>query len=343
PFSSFLFKTLTASYISQFWSDFSITKLFFVFADYISPIQINLINTPLHISSFLFKNGIFNWGYFIFAIIPLFIVFIGIINSIVKKNIKVILLLLIGLATLVVMIIASLMGKMVLITKYTMEIYPIFIVLTVYGLCVLKPDFLRKSLLYTLFGIIAIYLLVSDYAPQKLSRPEGHKLVANLINDAKLNQNDKILLIYYDADRFNKYIPMDKFFVETITKYNFQYRLMHNPPSHIQVIKNGKDMFLQTFQQGNNEFFNFYLKNMFFNKMKKGDKFALISINSVAFINEYRMQTVVSDKTFYKRMPFLFLIFSHVVNNTKKEANIYLTPVFEEKQGKWEIFVWEKQ
>ena len=48
PFVPFLYKTMTASYISQFWSDFSFTKLFFVFADYVSPIQINLNNSSFY-------------------------------------------------------------------------------------------------------------------------------------------------------------------------------------------------------------------------------------------------------------------------------------------------------
>ncbi len=54
------------------------------------------------------------------------------------------------------------------------------------------------------------------------------------------------------------------------------------------------------------------------------------------------MQTVISDEALYNRMPFLFLIFSHISNNTKVKANEELKPIFNEKAGKWEIFVWEK-
>ena len=342
PFVPFLYKTLTASYISQFWSDFSFTKLFFVFADYVSPIQINLVNTPINVSTLLFRNNVFNWGYVIFAVIPLFIAILGVISAFLKKNEKVNLLAIIGIATLFVMITASSMGKIVLITKYTMEFYPIFIAITAFGLYSTKPEFLRKVLIFSLFAITLTYLFISEYAPQKIKRTEGHKLVANLVTEAKLNPNDRILLLYYDSDRFGKYMSTDEYIIESITKYNFQYRLIFNPPLHTEVVKNGKKIFLSSFQNASNDYFNQYLQDRFFSNMKKGDRFALISLNSVAFIDKERMKTVISDEKFYERMPFLFLIFSHISNMTQTQADLYLKPVYHQIEGKWEIFVWEK-
>ena len=342
PFVPFLYKTLTASYISQFWSDFSFTKLFFVFADYVSPIQINLVNTPINVSTLLFRNNVFNWGYVIFAVIPLFIAILGVISAFLKKNEKVNLLAIIGIATLFVMITASSMGKIVLITKYTMEFYPIFIAITAFGLYSIKPEFIRKVLIFSLFAITLTYLFISEYAPQKIKRTEGHKLVANLVTEAKLNPNDRILLLYYDSDRFGKYMSTDEYFIESITKYNFQYRLIFNPPLHTEVVKNGKKIFLSSFQNASNDYFNQYLQDRFFSNMKKGDRFALISLNSVAFIDKERMKTVISDEKFYERMPFLFLIFSHISNMTQTQADLYLKPVYHQIEGKWEIFVWEK-
>ena len=342
PFVPFLYKTLTASYISQFWSDFSFTKLFFVFADYVSPIQINLVNTPINVSTLLFRNNVFNWGYVIFAVIPLFIAILGVISAFLKKNEKVNLLAIIGIATLFVMITASSMGKIVLITKYTMEFYPIFIAITAFGLYSIKPEFIRKVLIFSLFAITLTYLFISEYAPQKIKRTEGHKLVANLVTEAKLNPNDRILLLYYDSDRFGKYMSTDEYIIESITKYNFQYRLIFNPPLHTEVVKNGKKIFLSSFQNASNDYFNQYLQDRFFSNMKIGDRFALISLNSVAFIDKERMKTVISDEKFYERMPFLFLIFSHISNMTQTQADLYLKPVYHQIEGKWEIFVWEK-
>lgn len=343
PFAPFLYKTLTASYISQFWSDFSFTKLFFVFADYVSPIQINIINTPINVTAFLFKGGKFNYNYFIFAIIPLFIAIIGIINAIIiKSSEKIRLISVWAFCTLIIMIIASLTGKMVLITKYTVEIYPIFIAITAIGLYNLRPEIVRTLFVLCFFGLSFFYLSMSDSAPQKLNRSEGHKLAADLMIKADLKKNDKILLIYYHTDRFGKYINTSDYYIDSVTKYNFQYKLMHNPPQHFEVIQNGKEMFFDSFKSSDNEFFDRFLKEQFFDTMQKGDKFALVSLNSVAFINQKRMQSIVNNEALYKRIPFLFLIFSHITNMTQQQADKYLKPVFNEKSGMWEIFVWEK-
>lgn len=342
-FLPFIFKTLTASYISQFWSDFTFTKLFFVFSDYFSPIQINIINTPSSLSSLLFKKSGFNFGYLIFALIPMIIGIMAIIFAIKQKNEKVNMLFYIAIASLFVNVIAACTGKMVLITKYTTEIYPIIIIVTAFGFSNIKPHFLRKFLTVSFFSIICFYLLLSNYAPQKIQRLEGHKYVADLIENAHLDKNDRILLLYYDTNRFGKYIPLEKYNIEFLSKYNFQYMLMHNPPLHTEVIKNGKTTFLPAFTTGENLFFSEVLYSRYFSKLKKGDKFALITLNSVSFINPEKMKQVVSDEKLYKRMPFLFLIFSHVSNVAQKQATEILKPVFNDKAGNWEIYVFEKQ
>ena len=50
----------------------------------------------------------------------------------------------------------------------------------------------------------------------------------------------------------------------------------------IKVVKEGKELFYESFKNANNEYFNTYLDFQFFSRMKKGEKFALISLNSVA-------------------------------------------------------------
>ena len=342
PLFPFLFKTLTASYLSQFWSDFSITKLFFVFADYISPIQINIVNTPVSLFSFLWKGTHFNFGYLIFAVIPLIIAILAISKTLsnLDKNIKAITFIAVG--TLLIMIFASISGKMVLITKYTVEIYPIFLALVGVGLCSISPMFLQKTLSVLLFAPIVFYTVFSDYAPQKLNRIEGHKAVAQLIEDAQLKKGDNILLLYYENYRFEKYCPINDYFVESMTKFNFQYRLMHEPPLHSAIMATGKDLFRQSFESGKNEYYDGYLHRFFFNRMKKGDKFALISLKSVAFVDEKRMAETLEDNDKFARLPFLFLIFSHIDNMTQNYANAELKQVFVEDKGKWRITVWEK-
>ena len=246
------------------------------------------------------------------------------------------------LCTLLVMIGASLTGKMVLITKYTTEIYPAFIAVFMAGLFFIRPENIRKILAIVLFGLTFSYLMISDFAPQKLHRQEGHKLVADLVRDAKLSGKDKILLLYYNPNRFGKYLKTDDYTIESVTKYNFQYKVLENPPYQRDVIRNGKEMFYDNFQSGNNEYFQKQIKENIFDKMEKGDKFALITLKSVSFIDEKRMKEVTESSDLYNRMPFLFLMFSHITNSVKADANAELTPIFAETSGKWQIYVWQK-
>lgn len=342
PFIPFLYKTLTGSYISQFWSDFSITKLFFVLSDYSSPIQINLINTPIHVTTLLLKSSKLNTGYLIFAIVPIIISLICIIRALFKVDTKIRLVVLSGICTLFAMIIASLTGKMVLITKYTTEIYPIFIILFAIGLYYIRPEYIKKALAVIFFGLTFAYILMSDFAPQKLDRPEGHKQVANLIRDSKLAPNDRILILYYDKDRFGKYLKSNDYIIDSVTKYNFQYKVIENPPFQIDVIKNGKEIFFENFKSENSEFFETKLNENILDKMNKGDKFALVTLSSVAFINEEKMKEVTNNQEMYERMPFLFLMFSHITNCVKTNANAKLKPICNKSEGKWQIYVWEK-
>ena len=54
-------------------------------------------------------------------------------------------------------------------------------------------------------------------------------------------------------------------------------------------------MFLENFESGKNEFFDGYLHRFFFTRMKKGDKFALISLKSVALVEKKRMALTLEN------------------------------------------------
>lgn len=342
PFAPFVLKTMFSSYISQFWSDFSATKLFFVFTDYISPIQINLINTPSGIKNLLFHKGNASLGFWLFAVIPLIIAFVSIVYSLFRKNIRVMLVFLTAFMTLAVTIIASMTGKIVLITKYTCEIYPAFILTVAFGLSVLKPEFIKKLFTFSLIGLSMFYILVSPYAPQKAGRKEGHKIPADLIKEQNLQSEDVIILLYYNVNRFGKYIDTDKYNIDSVTKYNFQYKLLFNPENHVEIIEKGKEIFLEDFKSGNNDILSDNLRTVVFQKMPPKTKFVLVTLKTVSFIDESKIKKLVEKPKAYKRMPLLFLVFSHISNVIRKEADQNLKFIEKKSKGQWEIYVWEK-
>ena len=342
PFLSFMYKIMTSSYISQFWSDFSVKKLFFVFSDYISPIQINIINTPSNLKDLFVKEGRAHFGYVIFGLLPMFIAFTSILTALLKKNIRVFLIFLISFFTLFVTIVASLTGKIVLITKYTCEIYPAFILLTAYGLSEIKPQSVKKILTSVLIGLSLFYILFIPYAPQNLGRKEGHKIVADLIMGEKLTPDDEIIFLYYNKNRFEKYFDTKNLKIDSVTKYNFQYKLLKNPENHVEIIKDGKKIFYNDFKNGNSDILSSYLETVLFKNMKKNTKFAVVSLKTVSFLSEEKIKKLTEKEDAYKKIPLLFLVFSHIKNIIQKEADKNLKFVGKKEKGQWEIYVWEK-
>lgn len=342
PLLPFLFKIMTSSYISQFWSDFSFKKLFFVFSDYVSPIQINIINTPSDLKELFVKNGKAHFGYVIFGLLPILITFVSILTALLKKNIQVFLIFLSAFLTLSVTAAASLTGKIVLITKYTCEIYPAIVILTAYGLSAMKPEFVRKTLTSALIGLSLFYILFIPYAPQKLGRKEGHKIAADLIREEKLTSDDEIIFLYYNKNRFEKYLDTENLKIDSVTKYNFQYKLLQNPENHPEIIKDGKKIFYDDFKNGSSDTLSGYLETFLFRNMKKNTKFAVVSLKTVSFLSEEKIRKLTEKEDAYKKMPLLFLVFSHISNVIRKEADKNLKFVGKKEKGHWEIYVWEK-
>ena len=118
----------------QFWSDFSVSKIFFTFTDYFSPIQTNISTAPDSIQPYFYNNSKINFNFIIFGVLPLIIGIIGIIRAIINKD-RILNLLLISSGLFYsVLILLSVFGKMVLSTKYSIEIYPVLIIALSSGL-----------------------------------------------------------------------------------------------------------------------------------------------------------------------------------------------------------------
>ena len=135
-------KIMTTQSFSQWWGHFSISKIGFLFTDYFSPLLTNLTNAP---DNFLYIPKL-AWLMLLPTLIALICIGKAIINN--KTNI---LLLSTTIASVVVLVIASLSGKLVFITKYSIEIYPILIYLACFGLSSIDNKVLKNSLNTPLF------------------------------------------------------------------------------------------------------------------------------------------------------------------------------------------------
>ena len=340
--SPFLYNIATSSSLSQFWTGFSYSKVILSFTDYFSPVQTNIVNTPDTISALIFNRNQINYSFIIFAVFPSLIAFFAIIRAFFSQNNKIKYIFLTAFMFFSTLLVFSYSGKMVLITKYSIEMYPALILCFCFGLYIVKNKYLKNTLIIVFILLNILYLLFSADSAPKRTRPEGNLAPVELIRNSRLKSNDFILLTYYDKDKFERYLtPKDKYRFHSINKFNFNYFLYDNS-NYFQVIKEGKSLYKDSFKEFPNKKITDYTKYTFKNNMKRGDRIGIIFLNNVSFLSNDNIQNIIKDNKQYKKTPFIFLVFSSLRNNLLVSfKNDYKIDSITQA-GDWTLFVFEK-
>lgn len=209
---------------SQWWGTFSYTNVMFMFSDFFSPILSNHITAP---PVFYYKS---NPIFVALITIPTLIGLLGLISG--YKKIKGFVI--VAFTLIFIMSLLAVTGKIVFITKYLIEILPIFIIGISLGLCEEKS--LSKILLYLFIFINLFSVFIPSY-PAKLPRNEGHKLPAVILN----KQNpDNIIFTYYAPNRFSRYLKTGSniYHISKINRFDY----VENPASVLSRINAGESV-----------------------------------------------------------------------------------------------------
>ena len=337
--SPLLLRIFTTVSFSQWWASFSINRIAQVFVDFFTPVISQIL--PLEA-----LNGYHLYASFVLiaTIITLTVIVIGLFYKKVKNEN---LIFYVAFAVFVVMILASLLDKMVFEAKYIIEIYPILIFVFFNTILAFNKKRIKIPLLLIFFAIQFGYLFTS-YAAPKVQREEGHKYVAQLINSAKLKQNDYIVLTYYPQNRFEKYQDFSKYNVISIHKGNFNDYILP-AISYKEAVKSGKKQYRGTFInatlpvgvfQGSKLIY--YINDNIYKKMKTGQKVAFIFLDSVSFLDETTFSNVVTNTKFYEATPLLYIIFSDFRNEIIKTIPVNAKNIHYEVKGFWTLVSFEK-
>jgi len=369
-----LFSILTTHSQVQFWGSFTISKLGFLITDYFSPILTNIVSAP---DSFFYN---FSLLFIIFAIIPSVIAIAGITKALLeakckvqsdtalveKRNLEMChceergtsdaaiqkkchceegrdeaiqkenyspftinhALFYICLAYILTLVIVAISGKLVFITKYSIEIYPILIALMAFGLLEFQKKW-RYVLIFLFCFLNLFYVLVSHKSAPKLHRSEGHKITAELIKNAKLNKDDMILLTYYTQDRFEKYFNFSNYRVISINKGNFSQYLGVNSK--------------EDFKKFNEKIFADRFRNEVVNQLKPNQKVAVVVLNDVSMYSPVQIHQIITSEKLFKKIPYMFLIFSELKNEIIKEGLQDLQIQRLEQKGSWSVITFIKK
>lgn len=341
--SPFLVTIATSKNLSQFWSDFSLTKIICTFIDYYSPIQTNIQNTFDSFSNYLIYRTKANYSFIIFAILPTIIGLILTIKGILTKN-KLVNYLAISAGLFFLTIISlSILGKMIVITKYTIEIYPILILLLSIGLISIKKEVLRNILLSILLLINAFYLYFAEDSAPRRNRPEGHLAVVNLIEESNLQKGDKILITYYNRDKFDRYLKdKNEYNFLSINKFDFNYFLFDGE-NYFDILKTAKSKHKDFFKEFPNSTLKKYANDKILYGMEKGDRVGIIILKNVSFIDNDNIQRILNDENKYNDTSLIFLVFSSIKNNLVKILDKELTRETTTHKGDWSLYVYIKE
>lgn len=315
--SPLILKLFTNHPYSQWWGHFSIAKIDFLITDYFSPVLTNIVSAP---DNFFYNLTL---GFVIFAMLPALIALAGIAKALVTKDPKAIGLFAVCIAFILVLIVAAFTGKLMFITKYSIEIYPTLILLMGFGL--LEFNKLWKYLLIFSYCFLSMfYILTDSNSAPKMHRSEGHKLAANLLKNAKINKGDLILINYYPKERFEKYFDFTGYRVISVNKGNFSNYL---GPQNPQIV----------FSSNDNKYFDKKFREDIINKLKPGQKAAVLILDDVAVYSPMQLQLIAKDKKEYKKAPFLFMAFSYIKNQELAQGFKNLQPLRFEQRGSWSI------
>lgn len=326
-----IIKVLTTKSFSQWWGHFSISKIGFLFTDYFSPVLTNLTNAP---DNFFYSPKL------AFCMIAPALIAIGFIIIALMKNKLNRELFSVAALTVLVLIAASLSGKLVFITKYSIEIYSILIYLVCFGVTEADNKVLKNFLIGFYCLLTLGYLTFNQYSAPKIRRAEGHKIVTDILNNMELKKDDIILLEYYPQNRFEKYFDFSNYRTVAIDKGNFPQYLSNY--TYEDTYKNGKELYKSMFLQNANEHFESMLKKNVTDNLKVGQSVVMVVLNSVSYHSPNSLNTVAGNESAYSKEPILFLVFSYIKNKTFYEMLKTLSIRRVEQKGNWTVIKFTK-
>lgn len=307
---------------SQWWSSFNLPKIGFLITDYFSPILTNIVSAP---DRFFYNPSL---EFVVFAILPSVIAIIGIIKALLTKNKEIIGLFYIALSFIGMSIILAVTGKVLFISKYMIEIYPILILLLSFGLLQFQGKW-RNFLIFTFCLLNLYYVIYNPNSAPKMRRSEGHKIVAELIKNSQLNKGDFILLDYYPKERFKKYFNFDAYKTFSIDKNTYDKYL---------GISNKEE-----FRNIDEKHFENIFNKEILSKMNSGQKLVVVILKDVAIYSPTKMYAILKDKKEYNKAPFFFLVFSQVRNNVFDTCMKNLQIQRLEEKGSWIVVTFVKK
>ncbi len=199
-----LINVKTSGITAQWWSKFTLDQILFVLGDSFSPFLIANQSPPGNYLDFVLQSQVFTAIFLVFVFIPLIIGIYGIITAVIKRPVN-LLLLLTCVGFMAIFAVKAAEGRVVYVSRYLIEVTPVFLLLSAYGLSRIKNKFISNFLIGLVVSICLFFLIFTPVSASKQSRGLGIKPAADILNRYNFTDKDYFILIGGKKSHFHKY------------------------------------------------------------------------------------------------------------------------------------------
>lgn len=329
---------------------FSWNIIFDIFENFFSNENFQILTRNINVYRNMFEN-VRNPFYFCFVFIPVLIGFVGLIKSFSTKNDRLYLFFFPSILFLLIALLLGGMGVISFLTRYATIIYPIFLCVACYGL----SQFRLKTLSVGIFSIFILlnYLYVFLMPINIFTNPR--KELGNLtqvMNDIIKPTDEDLILIPYSGSKVMKYVPHGTFInfsaddgllLKDNNSRNFYFDKKYY--TYLNRLNIKTRMYSYVYKDIPFELYEIRLKDFYFAKMKKGQKFIIISYRDSFTMPIIENWEKLKDEKVFDSLNLFTLLMAEVTRDSIQLANSNLKFVneYRNRERDYSIFVYEKQ
>ncbi|MBQ3311209.1 glycosyltransferase family 39 protein [bacterium] len=327
--------------------------IFDILENYFSTENFQIVSMAMNYYNHMF-DGLKNWIYILYVLVPIIIGLIGFTKSMLSKDKKLYLFVIPSILYLLTACLFANLGVILFLTRYSIIVYPMIVCAAWYGLSLIKYRNIGFFLIVCLILLNYFYLLIHPYNVLNLHRVDSGYMPKVL---SQLNiKKDDLFLVPYSGKRLKAYIRRDNLIDFTAD----DMLLMKDKKSKIFYFgenfdkinkKNVSDLIYGYIK--NDKVMESYEDNLckfYINNMKKGQKLIFIiyryGMVQGDLLNHWDL---LKNRTIYSNSNIFFTIMTKISYDSIKIAEKHLKYVnryvCRNNQGYplFAVYVYEKQ
>lgn len=329
---------------------FSWNIIYDIFENFFSSENFQIMTRNINVYRNMFEN-VGNPFYFCFVFVPVLIGLVGLVKSFSTKNDKLYLFFFPSILFLLIALLLGGMGVISFLTRYATIIYPVFLCVACYGL----SQFKSRTLSVGIFSIMILlnYLYVFLMPINIFTNPR--KELGNLtqvMNDIIKPTDEDLILIPYSGSKVMRYVPHGTFInfsaddgllLKDKNSRSFYFDRKYYTYLNRLNIKNR--MYSYVYRDIPFELYEIRLKDFYFDKMKKGQKFIIISYRDSFTMPIIANWEKLKDEKIYNSLNLFTLLMAEVTRDSIQlaESNLKFVNEYRNRERDYSIFVYEKQ